>query len=198
MQIVRFQTREFHVAIKRYVLHWTGTIKRDQRDHVFQRIGSHLAQRVAHALTFELEHAQGRAGAHQRKSFCVILRYLVDVEAGLTAANEVDGFLDDRERLQTEEVELHESGRFDPTHIELRRRHVGAWVAIERHQFLQWTVADDDARGVGRGVAVQAFQPYRRVKQRFDVRVFFGGLLESRLDLNGFGDRHGIGGVVGD
>ena len=38
------------------------------------------------------------------------------------------------QRLQAEEVELHQAGRLHPLHVELGDRHVGLRIAVERHQ----------------------------------------------------------------
>ena len=48
---------------------------------------------------------------------------------------------------------------------------VGARIAVERHQLGQRPVADDDAGGVGRGVAVEAFELQRDVDQARDRRL---------------------------
>ena len=70
------------------------------------------------------------------------------------------------QRLQAEEVELHQAGLLDPFHVELGRRQVGARIAVERHQLVERPVADHDAGGVGRGVAVEAFELQRRSSSR--------------------------------
>ena len=44
-------------AIGRDVRHRTWAIQRDQRDDVLETIGAHVLQGAAHALPFNLEHA---------------------------------------------------------------------------------------------------------------------------------------------
>ena len=68
------------------------------------------------------------------------------------------------ERLQAEEVELHQSRGFDPFHVELGHRHQRFRIAVERHELGQRPVADDDAGGVRRGMAVQAFELLRDIE----------------------------------
>ncbi len=80
----------------------------------------------------------------------------IDVDAAL--CEQGDAGRERGQRLQAEKVEFHETRRLDPFHVELGRRHVGLGIAIERHEFVERPVADDDARGVGRGVGVEPFE----------------------------------------
>ena len=91
-------------------------------------------------------------------------------------------FLQHRQRLEAEEVELHQPRRLDIFHVELGDRHVRARIAVERDQLVERAVADDHAGGVGRGVARQAFQLHRQVEQALDVGVvlILGGELARR------------------
>ena len=74
------------------------------------------------------------------------------------ARDEFDGGVEHGERLQAEEVELHQPRLLHPFHVELGDRHVGFRIAVERRQLAQRPVADHDAGGMGGGVARQAFQ----------------------------------------
>ena len=73
--------------------------------------------------------------------------------------------VDDGQRLQAQEVELHQAGALDPLHVELGGRQVRARIAVERRQLGQRPVADHHAGGVGRGVAVEALELQRDVQQ---------------------------------
>ena len=86
-----------------------------------------------------------------------------------------------RQRLQAEEVELHQPRLLDPLHVVLGRRHVRARVAVERHQLVQRPVADDDAGGVGRGVAEQPLDRAGDLEQPRDLRVAARLLAQPRL-----------------
>ena len=72
-----------------------------------------------------------------------------------------------RQSFEAEKVEFDEAGRLDPFHVELGRRHVGFGIAIERHQFVERPVADDDARRMGRGVGVKPFELLRDCQHLF-------------------------------
>jgi hypothetical protein len=103
-----------------------------------------------------------------------------------------------RQRLEAEEVELHQPGRLDIFHVELGDRHVRARIAVERDQLVERPVADHHAGGVGRGVARQALQLHRQVEQPAHLRVaaiFLGKLADPvQRPLQG----PGIGRMVGD
>jgi hypothetical protein len=59
------------------------------------------------------------------------------VQLPVLPVDQVDGVLDDGQRLEAEKVELHQTRRFHPFHVELRRRHVRARVAVKRHQLIE-------------------------------------------------------------
>ena len=103
-----------------------------------------------------------------------------------------------RQRLEAEEVELHQPRRLDIFHVELGDRHVRARIAIERDELVERAVADHHAGGVGRGVARQALQLHRQIEQPADLRVvlIFGGELGDAVQRAL--QRPGIGRVVGD
>ncbi len=82
-----------------------------------------------------------------------------------------DGKVEHGQRLQAEEVELHQPGLLDPLHVELGDRHARARIAVERHQLVERPVADDDAGGMGRGVAVEALRASGDVEQPVDHRL---------------------------
>ena len=107
------------------------------------------------------------------------------------AVDQVHGVLDHRQRLQAQEVELHQPGLFHPFHVELRGRHVGGRIAIQRHQPVQRPVADHHARRMGGGVAVKPFQLFRIVQQALD-HLFLGGFAQAGLVGAGLGDADGL------
>ena len=100
------------------------------------------------------------------------------------------------QRLQAEEVELHQPRRLDPFHVELGRRHVRLRVAVERHQLDQRPVADDDAGGVGRGVGIEPLEPLGDRQHRRHFRVGFGRLAQPRLVGDRLLQRHRLGRVL--
>ncbi len=179
-------------AIGRDVGHRAGTIERDERDDVLEAVGAHVDQRAAHALTFHLEHADRFAARQHFVGRRVVERQASDVEIDAAPAHELGGTIEHRQRLQAEEVELHQPRLLDPFHVELGDLHVGFRIAVERHEFAQRPVADDDAGGVRRGVAIQSFKTavrYRRRGPPPDLRrvaaCSFGSLSMAALSVTG-------------
>ncbi len=115
-----------------------------------------------------------------------------------------DGAIKHGQSLQAEEVELHQSRRFHVLHGELRDRHVGLWIAIERHQFVQPPVADHHTRRMRGGMAVQPLKLQGLVDQvtdsvivpvlRLQHRFLFQRLLQG--DRIGRIVRHHLGNPV--
>ena len=94
------------------------------------------------------------------------------------------------QRLQAEEVELHQPRLLDPFHVELGHRQVGFRIAIDRHQFGERPVADHDAGRMGRGVAVQAFELHRDVEGAPHHRLGVARRLQARLLVDRARERH--------
>ena len=69
-------------------------------------------------------------------------------------------------------------------------------IAVERHQFAQRPVADDDAGGVGRGVPGQAFEPLRDVEGARHHRILVAERLQLRLALDRGCQRHRCGRIL--
>ena len=97
------------------------------------------------------------------------MRDEIDLDAA--PADEADREVEHGQRLQAEEVELDQPRLLDPFHVELGDLHARARVAVERHQPVERPVADDDAGGMGRGVAVEALELLRDVEQPRDHRL---------------------------
>ena len=97
--------------------------------------------------------------------------------------------------FQAEEVEFHETRRFDPFHVELGGGNVGARIAIERNELGQFTVTNHHTGGVGRSVAEQAFQLQGDGQQRVDGIVIAAHFAQPGFDIEGLGQGDRIGRV---
>ncbi len=135
MQIFRLLLAMFASAIGRNVRHRARAIQRHQRDDVFKTVGAHIDQRAPHALTFQLEHADHIAARQHRKSIRIVERHFWQLDMDVALLEQFHRDVEHGQRLQAEEVELHQPGRLHPFHVELGDRHVGFRIAIERHQF---------------------------------------------------------------
>ena len=114
----------------------------------------------------------------------------------LRCFSSLHGDVEHGQRLQAEEVELHEAGRLDPFHVELGHRHVGLGIAVERHELAQGAIADHDAGGVGRGMPRQAFEALGDVEGARHHRVFVAERLQLRLARDRGRQRHRRGRIL--
>ena len=158
MDVVRLLHVVLARAIGRDVRHRTGAVERDQRDDVLETVGPHVEQRAPHAGAFQLEHADRFGARQQVVGLRVVERDVGEIDVDAAPLHQRDRGLQHGQRLQAEEVEFHQPRLLHPFHVELGHRHVGFRIAVERHQFGQRPVADDDAGGMGRGVAGQALR----------------------------------------
>ena len=139
--------------------------------------GPHLAQHLLHAAGFHLENADGIALANHAKGvikqgalfialglFMAIGNAVEGVLDAAMARDQLTGFAHDGERRQAEEVHLEQADVLGGLHGELRDRAqsaaggVFAGDAMQRHQVDQGAIGDDDAGGMGGGVARHALQ----------------------------------------
>ena len=124
------------------------------------------------------------APGDQRVGLGIIQRQVREIDLHAARLEQRNRLLQHIERLQSEKVEFYQPRQLDPFHIELRRRHVRARIAIQGHQFDQRPIADHHARGMGRGVAVEAFELQRDIDQLRDGLVAVAQLLQRRLAVD--------------
>ncbi len=176
------------MTILRDIFHRSRTIERDQRDNVLNTCGPKLAQRIAHARTLHLKHANRIRAAIEIIRRLIVQRDGRKINLRPASLENIDRTLQDGQSFQAEEVELHQPGGLDPFHVELRYRHIGTRIAIKRHKFMQRSVANHHTGGVGRRVSQQAFNRLTNIKQSFDglIRLFL--FLQTWLLLSGAAD----------
>ena len=160
--------------------------QRDERDDVLEAVRLQAADQVLHAARFQLEHRGGLAALEQLVGRRVVHRQRADVERRLALAltlrvDDLDRPVDDRQRAQPEEVELHEARRLDVVLVELRHDVAAGVVAEQRREVREHRRRDDHAAGVHAGVAHQAFERHRHVED--GARVFLGLVAPLQLRL---------------
>ena len=121
-------------VVDRDVFHRAWAIERHQRDDVLDAVRPHADQRLAHAGTFHLEHADRLAARQHLVGLLVVERQRCELDLDAALGDEIDRDLEHRQRLQAEEVELDQTGLLHPFHVELGDRHVRARIAVHRHQ----------------------------------------------------------------
>ena len=145
-------------------LHRARPVEGEQVDDVIDLLDLVFAAGFDHAAGFELEHAHRLAAVEDLEGPVVVERDLLDFEIRLALADVADGFLDDGEVFQPEEVHLQQAHLGDRAHVILGD-HLALVATGQRDVFVERAVADDDAGGVDADVAVDAFQLERVVPQ---------------------------------
>ena len=124
------------VAEHRNVVHRAGSIERDEGNDVAERGRTDTRQRPPHAFGFELENTDCVAALEQLVDRRVVPRQRVKIDFDALLSEQPLGFLENGQRLQTEEVKLHQSRCLDIFHVELGDRHVRARISVERHELV--------------------------------------------------------------
>ena len=199
MQVVRLLLPVLHADIARDVFHRAGAVERVHRDDVLEAVGPELAQHVAHARAFELEHADRVAAAEEFVGLGIVERQMVEVERDAARGAAARG----RGRCTVSVFRPRKSNFTSPAgldvfHAELRHRHVGARIAVERHQLVQAAGRRSPRRPHGSrrgGRALRASSAM--VMSRATVSSFCAHLLQQRLAVDRLLQRHRRRRVVG-
>ena len=99
IQIVDLFLAVFSGNEARDVVHGARAIKCHHGDDVFDFIGFELAQRITHALAFQLEDADGLGSAKQLVGWCVVERQAIEINLDPTLGQISHRVLQDRQRL---------------------------------------------------------------------------------------------------
>ncbi len=182
----------------RDVLHWPGPEHRVQREQVLDARRPRLAQHALHAATFELEHRFGLAFGEQLVDPRVVQRQLVVVEVLVlrpARADEVLGLLQDGQRRQAQEVELHQTDGLDLVLRILAHRAGAAGLLVQRAEVGDLARRDQHAAGMHADVAHQALDAHRQRQQLghlflgslalFQLGRFLARVDQSRIGLVG-------------
>ena len=150
-------------------LHRPGSEQSNNSRQVVEPVRLQTLDEVAHAERLELEHRRRAALPQQLVGLGIVDGNRIDVERRLAAAGALaidrrDGLVDDRERLQSQEVELDEADRLEIVLVELRQqRAVG--IGIERHVLGDRLRRDHDAAGMRADVAREALEALRQIDE---------------------------------
>ena len=178
--------------------HRARAVQRHRGDQVLEPVRAHLAQGVAHALAFHLEHPARIAARQHFIRLGVIQRQPIQIKIDAQLLEKANRALQDRQRRQPEEVELHQPRLLDIFHRVLRHQEVRLRISVQRHQVDQWPVADHHAGGMGAGVTIQTLDLQGDLQQPAYRLVLLAHLLQPRLAIHGFLQSHGLGRVVWD
>ena len=110
-----------------------------------------------------------------------------------------DAILQQGQRAQAQEIHLEQADLLQIPHDPLRGDDrfflAGSVIALAHHALQRyiigkWTIGDDDAGGVGAGVAIGAFELASNVDQFLDGRVAFALLAQIGALLQGLVQRY--------
>ena len=149
MQILNRFLAELAGAIGGYVGHGARPVQRHQRNQILKPVSPHLAHGIAHAGTFQLEHAHRIALRQHVIGGRIIQRDLGGIKFRLAYTDEFLSLVDNRKGFKAQEVELHQAGFFRILHVELGCRKAGTRVAVKRHKLFQRPVANHNASRMG-------------------------------------------------
>src|SRR3546814_16870922 len=84
----------------------------------------------------------------------------------------LNGSIDDRGRFQAKEVEFHQTGIFDPFHLELRYEVIAAaWVAHHRDDIANVGIGTDDACGMSPMLTHESLTSFPHAPRAFESGV---------------------------
>ena len=154
-------------------------VERDGGDDVLEAVGLEVLEELLHPARLELEDAlrlargEERVGRACRRAGCARGRASCFSRCEVGArVDEAHRDVEHRQRLQAEEVELHEARGLDVVLVVLRDERARLLVLEDRHVIPERPLADDDAGRVLAGVAREPLELLRlRRAARLTARI---------------------------
>ncbi len=173
----------FHVLGDEF--HRAGTVKRDQRDNVVELLYVELLRQTRHSAGLHLEKTDRFAAVIESKRSGIVEWNILQRKVWLALVNQGQRILNDGQRFQSEEIHFQEAQIIERSHGVLADHVVAFHVATKRDVIRQVAIRDHHSRGVHTGIARQAFENFRVIKQlpgrrlggdrSFQFRIFFHG-----------------------
>ncbi|VAL71025.1 Uncharacterised protein [Enterobacter kobei] len=166
-----------------------------QRDHIFEAVWLQTLNQIFHAAGFKLEDGCRLRALQHVETFLVIKRDSRDIQRRFavllaTGVDHLQRPVDDGQRTQAEEVELHQPGVFYVVLVELGDRMLARFIAVQRRKVGDFGRGDNHPPRMLTGVTRDAFQLARHVDQRFDLFVGFVDFRQLRFSFKGFRQSH--------
>ena len=152
------------VVVVGAVVQRAGPEQRHQRQDVVEAVRQQAAHQVLHPPGFQLEHGGGLGALEQIEGGCIVQGHSVDIHRRPAAPSfdgAVDGLhspVDDGQRGQSQEVELHQARLLHIVLVVLRNQAVAALIDVKRHEIGQAGRRDHHPAGVSPDVAHDAFE----------------------------------------
>ena len=174
-------------------VHRPRPVQRHQRDDVLEAIRPGILQHALHAAAFELEHGDGLGLGQQLVGRLVVQRQFFQAEIGhgrIELADVAHRAIQDRQRGQSQEVELDQADRLDVVLVVLRHHAGIAALGVQRAKIGQLAGRDQHAAGVHADAARDALDLLRQRQQLPHLFLVFLALGQQRLFLQRIGNRH--------
>ena len=201
MRILHFLAAVLARDEARDQVHRAGPVQRVERDQVFEPGRPGVAQHALHAAAFELEHRLGLAIGKQLVGGRVIERDVLEAKvllALVAGSDQLARDLQDGQRRQPQEVELHQAGGLHVVLVVLAHGRLAARLLVQRREIGELARGDQHAAGMHADVARHAFELLRQRQQRLDVFFLFQPLGQHRLGLDRAVDRDVLPRLVRD
>ncbi len=158
----------------RYVFKRTRTVQRVHGNQVAKDRGLEVLEVLLHARRFVLEDADRVSALKKLVRSRVVERNVFDVYFDAVAlADQLQAVLDERKRLEPQEVHLQQPCRLNHGVVELRGPHRAVFGCSNRNQLANVAGRDDHATGVNARVAQRAFEHFSLLQRgRFEVGAF--------------------------
>ena len=172
-------------------VHGPRPVERDQRNDVFQPVRLQLGGQLAHARRFHLEHRRQVSAGKALVGGLIVDGNLQDFQrifiGRFAGVDHLHRPIDDGQRTQAQEVELHQTHVFQILHVELGDQATTAVLAVQRHEFGERLGGDHHTAGVLAHLPGQALELQRQVDDFLDILFLLIGLLElGNLDQRVF------------
>ena len=203
---LRLAVLALDVLIHHTAVEGPGAVHGQRRHQVVKTVDPELAKHPPDAIRFQLEDPHGVRLLEELVGGRVVHGEIQQVRRIFAVEPDVlHRLLEDGERLESQEVHLHQAQFLDGLHRELghrlgdvqlsvRSRRGRGFDAANGHQVRDGNGSDDDTRRVLGGVARQPLNVFRRPQHVFDPRVLLRELRQLRRPLKGFVDALGVGG----
>ena len=142
----------FTVDEVRNVIHRSRTVKGVHGNQILKRTGLKLAQVLLHTRRFKLEGSDSSPFTIQAVSRRVVNRHFVNIQYNsLTLTNILNGFLNNRQGLQSQEVHLNQPRIFNHRTFVLGNQHFfsGFLVVRRTHRYPVGNIITTDNRTAG-------------------------------------------------
>ena len=164
--------------------HWTWTIQGADSGNIFEVVGLHQLQKVAHTATIKLEDTQRFAGGQECVCLRIVELQVFQIRFFLTVQRNVfQRVRDDRQVTKTQEVHFQQAECFTRRIVELSDDRAVLGAFHNRNNVGQRMRTHDDRTRVNAPLAGQTFKTERVLNDLVSLRVFFVVLTE----LDSFG-----------